>query len=407
MKVTQLYTLINNVTKEILGETAVVNEDLSNVVDIGKSIFDQTSVDNYVKKLVNHIGKVVFQNRAYAGGVPSVLMDAWEFGSVLQKVSMSLPEATENESWNLVDGQQYKQDVFTAPKVEAKFYNSKVTFEIPMSFTELQVKESFSSAEQLNGFISMIATGVENSMTVKLDALIMRAINNMVGETLVAGIGSGTAGAKTLDFTKTTGRAVNLLALYNAQAAAADKVTVATALTNYHFIKFTTYTMGIVADRMSKISKLFNVGGKERFTPADMRRCVLLSDFAKAAVTYLQADIQSPEMVALPQHDAVPYWQGSGVNYALSSTGIIDIKTAGGETVKVPAEGAGTGKKNAAILGVMFDRDAVGVANLDRRTTTAYNAKAEFYNNWYKMDAGYYNDLNENFVVFFIGETLA
>ena len=285
MQVTQLFTLINNVTKEILGDTAVVKEDLSNVVDIGKSIFDQTSVDNYVKKLVNQIGKVVFQNRAYAGGVPSVLMDAWEFGSVLQKVSMALPEATENESWKLVSGQQYKQDVFTAPKVEAKFYNSKVTFEIPMSFTELQVKESFSSREQLNGFVSMITTGVENSMTVKLDALIMRAINNMTGETLVAGIGSGTAGAKTLDFSKTSGRAINLLKLYNDQADTADKATVANALTNYKFIKFATYTMSIVADRMSKISKLFNVGGKERFTPADMRRCVLLSDFSKAAVT--------------------------------------------------------------------------------------------------------------------------
>lgn len=397
MQVTQLYTLINNVTKEILGDTAVVNEDLSNVVDIGKSIFDQTSVDNYVKKLVNHIGKVIFQDRVYAGGVPSVLMDAWEFGSVLQKVSMALPEATENESWNLVDGQEYKQDVFTAPKVEAKFYNSKVTFEIPMSFTELQVKESFSSREQLNGFVSMITTSVENSMTVKLDALIMRAINNMTGETLVAGIGSGVAGSKTLDFSQTSSRAVNLLALYNAQVPAADQVTVANALTNSGFIKFATYTMGIYADRMSKISKLFNVGGKERFTPADMRRCVLLSDFSKAAVSYLQSDIQSPEMVALPQHDAVPYWQGSGTDYALTSTGIIDIKTASGETVKVPA--------TAAILGVMFDRDAVGVANLDRRTTTAYNAKAEFYNNWYKMDAGYYNDLNENFVVFFIGQS--
>lgn len=407
MKVTQLYTLINNVTKEILGDTAVVNEDLSNVVDIGKAVFDATSVDNYVKKLVNHIGKVIFQDRVYAGGVPSVLMDSWEFGSVLQKVSMQLPEATENESWKLVDGQEYKQDVFTAPKIEAKFYNSKVTFEIPMSFTELQVKESFSSREQLNGFVSMITTGVENSMTVKLDALIMRAINNMTGETLVAGIGSGVAGAKTLDFTKTSGVAVNLLKLYNDQAAASDKVTVATALTNYKFIKFATYTLGIYADRMSKISKLFNVGKKERFTPDDMRRCVLLSDFSKAAVTYLQADIQSPDMVALPAHDAVPYWQGSGTDYALSSIGIIDVKTASGETVKVPAEGAGAGKKNAAIIGVMFDRDAVGVANLDRRTTTAYNAKAEFYNNWYKMDAGYYNDLNENFVVFFIGETLA
>ena len=405
MKVTQLYTLVNAVTKEILGETAVVNEDLSNVVDIGKAVFDATSVDNYVKKLINHIGKVVFQNRAYAGSVPSVLMDSWEFGSVLQKVSMSLPEATENESWALVDGKEYKQDVFTAPKVEAKFYNSKVTFEIPMSFTELQVKESFSSAEQLNGFVSMITTSVENSMTVKLDALIMRAINNMAAETLVAGIGSGIAGAKTLDFTKTSGTAVNLLALYNTSAT--TKVKVSNALQTPEFIRFATYTIGIYADRMSKISKLFNVGKKERFTPVDMRRTVLLSDFAKAAVTYLQADSQNPDMLALPQHDAVPYWQGSGTDYALSSIGILDVKTASGETVKVPAEGAGAGKKNAAILGVMFDRDAVGVSNLDRRTTTAYNAKAEFYNNWYKMDAGYYNDLNENFVVFFIGETLA
>ena len=407
MKVTQLFALINSVTKEILGETAVVNEDLTNVVDIGKAIFDQTSVDNYVKKLVNHIGKVVFVNRAYAGGVPSVLMDSWEFGSVLQKVSMAMPNATENESWKLVDGQEYKQDVFTAPKIEAKFFNSKVTFEIPMSFTELQVKESFSSREQLNGFISMITTGVENSMTVKLDALIMRAINNMTGETLVAGIGSGVAGSVVLDFSKTFGRAVNLLHLYNAQAAVADKVTVTTALTNPKFIKFATYTLGVYADRMSKVSTVFNVGMKERFTPADMRRCVLLSDFAKAAVTFMQADIQSPEMVSLPAHDAVPYWQGSGVDYGIDSIGKIDIKTAGGETVKVPFEGAGAGKKNAAILGVMFDRDAVGVSNLDRRTTTAYNAKAEFYNNWYKMDAGYYNDLNENFIVFFIGETLA
>lgn len=405
MQVTQLFTLINNVTKEILGDTAVVNEDLSNVVDIGKAIFDQTSVDNYVKKLVNHIGKVVFQNRAYAGGVPSVLMDSWEFGSVLQKVSMSLPEATENESWKLVDGQEYKQDVFTAPDIETKFYNSKVTFEIPMSFTEMQVKESFSSAEHLNGFISMITVGVENSMTVKLDALIMRAINNMTAETLVAGIGAGAAGAKTLDFTKTSGRAINLLKLYN--EGTGQKTTVATCLHDKDFIRFATYIIALTSDRMTKVSKLFNVGGKERFTPADLRRVVLLSDFSLASETFLASITENPDRIALPSHDSVPYWQGSGTDYALGSVGIIDVKTASKETVKVPAEGAGTGKKNAAILGVVFDRDAVGVANLDRRTTTAYNAKAEFYNNWYKMDAGYYNDLNENFVVFFVGETLA
>ena len=51
----------------------------------------------------------------------------------------------------------------------------------------------------------------------------------------------------------------------------------------------------------------------------------------------------------------------------------------------------------------MFDRDAIGVSNLDRRVTTNYNPRAEFYTNFYKFDAGYYSDLSENFVVFFVG----
>lgn len=395
MKVTQLKTLLSSVMGEVLGETAVVNEDLSNIVDLGKKVIDQTNgIDNYVRKLINHIGKVSFQSRAYAGGVPSILMDSWEFGSILQKVSTEMPDAEENESWNLQDGQEYKQDIFTAPKVSAKFFNSKVTFEIPVSFTEMQVKESFSSAEQLNGFVSMLTTAVENSMTVKLDSLIMRAINNMTAETLLS-LATGAAGSKVIDYSTTGVRAVNLLKLYNDTVKPTTALTVAQALTDFHFIKFASYQIGLTSDRLTKISTLFNGESKERFTPTDLQRVVLLSDFSKAAKTYLQSDLQNPEMVALPAHDSVPYWQGSGKDYALTATGALDVKTASGETVKTA---------KAAIIGVIADRDAVGVANLDRRTTTAYNAKAEFYNSWYKADAGYYNDLSENFVVFFIGE---
>ena len=376
MKVTQLHTIINSVTKEILGETAVVNEDLTNVVDIGKTIIDQENgIDNYVRKLVNHIGKVIFVNRAYAGGVPSVLMDSWEYGSILEKISADLPEAHENESWKLTDGQSYDQDVFYQPKVEATFFNSRVTFEIPMSFTERQVKESFSSAEQLNGFISMLTTSIENSMTVKLDALIMRAINNMIGETL-----NGVAASP---------RKVNLLELYNATVT--TPLTAATAIHSPEFVRFAAYQIALVSDRMSKISTLFNSKGKARFTPAEARRVVLLSDFAKASEILTASVTDNADRVALPVHDSVPYWQGTGTGYGFSDVSSIDVKVASGVVVK-----------KSGILGVVFDKDAVGVANLDRRVTTNYNAKAEFYNNYYKMDAGYYNDLSENFVVFYV-----
>lgn len=395
MEVKKIYDLINRVSGEVLGKTGIVEDDLTGIVDLGTEVFNQNALDNYVKSLVNHIGKVIFVNRPYAGKVPSVLMDAWEFGSVLEKISADLPEAEENDTWNLTDGKDYSQDVFHKPTVTAKFFNSKVTFEVPVSITERQVKESFSNAAQLNGFISMIYAAVEKSMTIKADALIMRTINNMIAETVLADAEAfgGSAGDLTganLSSTSTT-RCVNLLKLYNDKTGAAEPLTAEKAITDPDFIRFASYVMGTYADRLQSISTVFNVGGKERFTPKDMLHVVLLSDFAKAAQTYLYSDTFNRTDVLLPVAETVPFWQGSGTNYDFADTGHITVKESKGKSVEI-----------SGVLGVMFDRDALGVCNLDRRVTTNYNAKAEFFNNYYKFDAGYFNDTNENFVVFFI-----
>lgn len=393
MEVKQIYTLINSVSDEVLGKTDLVQEDLTGIVDLGNEVFNQNAVDNYVKSLVNHIGKVVFVNRPYRGKVPSVLMDAWEFGSVLEKISADVPQAEENDSWNLTDGTEYKQDVFHKPTVSAKFFNSKVTFEVPVSITERQVKESFSSAAQLNGFLSMIYNAVEKSITIKTDALVMRTINNMIAETLEAdkaafGWVAGTH--ETVNYANaSTVRCVNLLRLYNEKMGTHLEADV--AITTPDFIRFVVYIMGLYSDRLQTISTLFNVGGKERFTPKDVLHTVLLSDFAAAAKTYLYADTFNKENVLLPQAETVASWQATGKDYAFDSVSKIDIKSASGATVSI-----------SGVLGVMFDRDALGVTNLDKRVTTNYNAKAEFFNNYYKFDAGYFNDTNENFVVFFI-----
>lgn len=404
MEVNKIYVLINEVSGEVLGKTDIVQEDLTGIVDLGKEVFNQSAVDNYVKSLVNHIGKVIFVNRPYAGKVPSVLMDAWEFGSVLEKISADVPEAEENDTWNLTNGQSYDQDVFHKPTVTAKFFNSKVTFEVPVSITERQVKESFSNAAQLNGFISMIYAAVEKSMTIKADALIMRTINNMIAETVLAD--AEAFGAKAVgdmegaDLSKaSTARCVNLLKLYNdkyfpatqsSSTPTPNALTAAKAITDPDFIRFASYVMGTYADRLQSISTVFNVGKKERFTPKDMLHVVLLSDFAKAAQTYLYSDTFNRGDVLLPQAETVPFWQGSGKNYDFTNTGNIKVKESG-KDVEI-----------TGVLGVMFDRDALGVCNLDRRVTTNYNAKAEFFNNYYKFDAGYFNDTNENFVVFFV-----
>jgi hypothetical protein len=377
MEFKQVYDIANAVTGEVTGQTDLVKEDLSNIVDVGNTIQNVQSLDKYVKSLVDHIGKVVFVDRKYAGSAPSVLMDGWEYGSILEKVTYDgLPEATENESWDLVNGQSYDPNVFTQPTVSAKFFSKRTTFEIPMSFAERQVKSAFDSVAQLNGFFSMIHNGIEKSMTVKTDGLVMRTIDNMIAETL------NNANAV---------RAVNLLTLYKAKFPTDTTITAANCTYRPEFIRYAAFLMKLYSDRMAKLSTLFNIGGKQRFTSKDLQHIILLAEFESSAGVYLQSDTFHNEFTSLPKAESVPYWQGSGTDYALPNTSKIHVTTSSG--VEVQQDG---------ILGIIFDRDALGVSNLDRRVTSDYNAKGEFFNNWYKADAGYFNDMNENFVVFYV-----
>ena len=374
MTVEQIYTLTNNIAKEVLGESAVVNEDLSNVVDLGNQIQNVAAMDKYVKTLIDHIGKVIFVDRPYTGSAPSVLMDGWEYGSILEKITMDkYPTAQQNDSWELVDGQSYDPNVFTAPQVSAKFFNHKSTFDIPMSFAERQVKSAFDSVSQLNSFFSMIENAIENSMTIRIDGLIMSTICNYIAQVVNTG---------------DENRCVRLLTQYNGTFG--SSLTPKRAMNSPEFIRWASFQMSLYENRLKKLSVLFNEGGKERFTPADKLNIVLLDEFAQAANVYLQSDVYHNEFTKLPNADTVPYWQGSGTDYALTSTSAINVKHGDVEVDK------------NYIVGVMFDHDALGVSCLDRRVTSNYNPRGEFYNNWYKFDAGYFNDLNENFVVFVI-----
>ena len=380
MKVTQIKDLVNNSLKEVNGTSVLLKEDLSNVIDVGKELLNNDDVDRFVKKLVDKVGKTVFNARVYQGSAPSVLMDAWEYGSVVEKIDSDLPNVEENDSWNLEDGKSYDQDIFYQPKVSAKFFNSKVTFDIPMSFTKMQVKSAFSSATELNSFLSMLMTKVQNAMTVHLDGLIMKTINNFTANVINAKKGM---------------QVVNLLDMYNKNSA--TKVTTDNALTNPDFIKFTNLMINTYRDRLNKMSTLFNQAGLNKFTPVDNQHLVILSDLASASKVYLESDTYNQDNVKINNYDTVPYWQGSGTNYDFTDTSKIDVAIKDGSQTKEVVQ--------TGILGVLFDSSALGVSCQNPRTTTAVNARAEFYTNFNKYDAMYYNDLNENYIVFMIADT--
>ena len=387
MKVTQIAELVNGITSQVLGKSAELTaENMSGIVDVGTQLTDSHNIDNYVKSLADRIGKVIFVDRPYSGSAPAVFYDSWDYGSILEKISAEMPTATTNETWELTDGHDYSQDVFHKPVVSAKFFNKKVTFECEQSYTERQVKSAFISPSDYNAFLTMLYNSVEKAMTIKIDGLITRTINNMIAETVKAEFPTVSDG----DYSKSDSvKAVNLLKQYNTTFS--KTLTKANCLFDPDFLRYSAYVIKTYTDRIRKISTLFNVGGKDRFTPTDKQMLILHADFAAREDIYLSSDVYHNEIVKIPNYSTVPYWQSSGKGFEQDITSGISVVCNDNTAINM-----------SGIVGVLFDHDALGVTCSDRRVNTYYNAKAEFFNNFYKFDSSYFNDLNENFVVFFI-----
>lgn len=391
MDVKQVADIVNGMTSELIGESAIQTEDLSNVVDMGNQIFDNTSYDKFVRSLIDHIGRVMFVNRSYQGSSLALRRDGWEYGAVMEKITETeLPEATENEAWNLTDGASYDNQIFHKPNVAAKFYNKRSVFEVDRSIADMQARSAFSNPTQLNAFVSMLFNGIDKSIEVKLQALSERVINNMIARTFAAEFPS----VVNNNYSGMTGvKAVNLLYTYNQKFS--KSLTAAACLYDEDFLKWAAKWIRMYSSRLTKMSTLFNVGGLPRFTPANLQHLILLDNFSTSAEMYLQSDTFHNELVAMPDYIEVPYWQGSGTAYDDDSISKINvtIDNENGNTKTLTASG---------ILGVLFDHEACGICCEERRTDTFYNPKGNFTNYYYKQFANYYGDSNENFIVFYV-----
>lgn len=383
MEVKQIFEFINTAFTEAIGTASVLQEDLTGLVETGEAIFNANALDKYVKSLVNRIGKSIFKTKKYTGSLKNLIMDAWSFGSVLMKVRADVPEAQENESWSLEDKTSYDPNIFYQPKVSVKFYNKLSTFEIPCSFTERQIKQSFTSAQEMNSFLSMIYSAIENGMTVYIEMFTQRAVNNMIAETIYDDYkGTSLSAASHV-------KAVNLLKLYN--DAKQTNLTKERALIDLEFLRFSNSLINKYAKRMTKITKLYNIDKKESFSLPEDLNVLVHTDYISSVNNYLLADTRHNDYVELPRYEEVVYWQGSGTTFDTSETTKIQVKSSGGHDIDVNY-----------VVACMFDKSAVAVCNVDRRTTSNYNAKGEFYTNWAKWDAELINDFTENFVVFFL-----
>lgn len=395
MKPAQIASVLNaTIEKEITGQVDLIQEDLSNIVDVGKivstSLTAAGQVNSFVQTLIDRVGKVKYVDRTYRSQAPNIVKDSFEYGSILMKVRAEVPDFQENTSWKLGDLDGYgikdKEEldpfVISAPNATQQVYNSRITFEAPITIGEIQLKQAFTSASEMGRFIAMIENRIQLKMTLATDALIMRTINNLIG----LKIGSSSANV------------VNILALYNTAVGAGNTLTAEQALRSTEFLRYATKTIALYKDYLKSASTKYNEGDYLTFTPEDRLKFVVLSEFAKDMETYLYADTYHNEFVKMDGYSTVPYWQsqGDGVDDYNIRSGL-DIKcTDGTNTYTVVQSG---------IVGVMFDEEAAAVVNENYRTTAQYNARGEYTNYFYKWDAGYMNDTYENCIVFLVADS--
>lgn len=397
MKVTQVAQLLNDTVKEDLGLSSVINEDLSNCMDFGHEVFDvsEASRDNFCKALIGRIGKTIFVNRVYEGNTMALYRSNFEYGSVLQKITLnSIPESESNEAWMLEDNASYDPFVFRKPDVSEKFFDLHESFQVPISITEDQVKNAFLDAGALGSFVAMLWDGVDKSMTLKLEALATRTVTSFITKT----INDEFPSVVDNNYAGMTGvKAINLLYEYNTQfgLTGSDALTKDDCLFSAEFIKFATQRIDLTLSRMTKLSTLFNIGGKPRFSPKSKQHVIMLSNFKSSSDIYLNSGVYNKELTALPKAAEVPYWQGSGTSYALSSVANVHNTVKVGDTTKEISL--------SYVLAVAFDHDACGVYQENKKTTSSgFNPVGEFTNFYAKYTCGTFADENENFVVFYV-----
>ena len=377
MKVNQIATILNNVFTEITDGTGIITEDLSNIVDVGREITKNSTFDenfeNYVGKLIDHIGRVVYMDRAYTSQAPKILKDGWEYGSILEKVRCDVPDFQENKEWELTEETVFDVFGFNPADADAKFFNKKTTFQIKISITKKQLKSAFNSASDMNKFIAMIENRIAMKMTLATDALIMRTIVNLIAEKISDKTG-----------------VINLLDVYKT-ATGDSTLTAAKALTNKDFLRIASKTIMTYKKLMTIPSALYNDGTYVTFTPEANLKAVFAADFDLALKTSLYADTYNDEFVKLDGYSSVAFWQSPKSNERL----LINAKPAS-------KGGAGAAVEQDGIIAVLFDERAAAVCNEEPDVRSIYNPEGNFYNYWYSFDASYMNDTVENCVVFII-----
>ena len=372
----QIYTIVNSIAEQSLGMKGLEATDVS-FVSVGNEVFSSdANKDAFYGVLLDRIGKVVFGMRAYNSVNKGIKKNSFEYGAILQKLYVDIMTATKNTSWNAQSDDASNPFTKAATEVKQKLFSKISTWEFDGTLPDVQLKTAFISATHMSAYIECIFLAMNNSLELSFENTA-----NLCRASFIA--------RKKVKNNPVT--YVNLLHNYNTMLG--KTLTVANCLNDIDFLTYASEQIDLCVKRMGTYSRLFNDEGYARHTPTDMLNVDILANFETAMNMYLRSNTFHEELLKLPNHVVIPYWQGSGTSYAFDDVSKISVQLDGVENTEV-----------TGVVACLYDKEAIGVTIDNRRTRSIYNPKDEYTNYFGKAEIGFYNDMSENGVVFYIAE---
>lgn len=379
--VSQIKNIVNDSVKDALGVNySATKQETSDFVSLGKQLANFNAYEGFFGALANRIVRTIYFIRTYEGSSRSVLRDEHEYGAFIQKVYYDLPNAVDNPTWAIPNGDgEYVQaspyDVQATVGVSSLIFGGKGTWSIEIVRPIEQIKSAFLEESAMMNFISGLYEAVENAFKLQEEEITNLAVNTAMASSLDGGI------------------ARNLLAEYNAKYS--QSLTVATALISADFLRFASKEINRAVKNMGKMSTAFNKAGYKTFTTPDRMVVEMLSEFASATDMYLQSDTFHDELTALPNYEDVPFWQASGKDFDFNTCSSINIEH----------DDLDNDVSQSGIICFIHDIENVAAYFGNRRAWEIVNPRSEVVVHGEKAEKGFAVDDHANAVVFYLGSS--
>lgn len=382
METNQIYTLLNSVNEQSEGKIDVTVVDTASFVALGDAVLSSaTNTEPFLNSLCQLIYRDVVEGRSYKSPLRSLMKGTAEWGAIVRKVAVDMPELVEEKAIPLTDGQSVDQYQVKLPKVHQWLFVSRTPYSAFVTIQRVWLKEAFKSESQMESFIATVFLKIQNRLELSIENLTKMSVANYIGI------------AK-------PNQIFDLVSMYNDEKELTGTGNELSAgISALHNADFMRWAVGIIKEVMSNISSmstLYNYEGEERFTPYSEQHLMMLSRFKTQLETTALYGAFNEEYVNIVKKEIVPHWQGSGstpMDFSMQSK--IDVNA------RIPGAESGSQKQIENVVAVLFDNEAVGAyRQIEEVATTPLNARGLYTNTFFHEQQMWFNAVDENFVVF-------